>query len=357
MRSVYVPGKSNPYFAKHKFHGIALNRNIERIDNCKLHHYVGPAATVEKAIAVPILTPEHLWRSFQREAEELLTVNGSMENEPLERNRRINGANAKLWLADHRFQWAGLAAFASKQVGCGLMHAAATVKKNRTEREALAFSIAAAFPGAEAAVGMQAGTEAAAAYMLDLLGFGNAHLFLDVYPLHRFYMERGMQEFLDCLPKRQARKYTVYWKVKPEVLPSGGPFREIRDGFRQISEGNPHESVKLLAQHEQINVLQRIMYDGPVMQRLLALNQYAVVTGIAAGDAEKIELTLSAQCRAKDGFTLPFSASRYAKLWVPEQRMQFVLRAAEQFNRLLNCRARPQVEDSILAIAEGRGGT
>jgi len=355
MRSEYVPGKPNPYFAQHKFHGVPMYRNVQPVSECKLHHTVGPAATIERAIAVPILTPEHVWKTFQDEAEDLIKLGRSMEADPLERNKRINAAYARLWLSDHRFQWAGLAAFASKQVGCGLLHATATMRKNRREREALAFSPAAAFPGAEAAVGVQAGTEAGAAYMLDLLGFGNAHLFLDIYPLHRFFMERGWREFSEYLPHRQTSKYAVYWKVDSRILPFGMPFREIRDGFRSIDEGSVHESVKSLARHEQVNILQRILYDGPVMQRLLALNQYAAVTGTPTGDAETIQLTLSAQCKAKPGFTLPFSENRYAKLWVAEQRMKFVFRAAEQFDTLLNSKARPLVEDSIRAIAAGGG--
>jgi hypothetical protein len=325
------------------------------MDECKLHHYVGPAATLEKGVAAYVLTPEHLWATFQVEAEDLIKVNGSFEGHEEERNKRINAAYAKLWLADNRFQWAGLAAFASKQVGCGLIHSAQTISKNRRERETMELSFAAAFPGAEAAVGVQAGTEGGAAYMHDRLGFGNEHLFLDIYPLHRFYMERGWKEFNTYLEKRQNKKYSVHWNVDRNTLPFGTPFREIYRGFANIEVGNLDESVRLLAQHEQVNILQKIMYDDPVMQRLLALNQYAVVTGIPTGDAEKIELTLSAQCKAKDGFTLPFSGDKHAKLWVVEQRMRFVLRAATQFNKLLNGPQRSQVEASIDAIAAGGG--
>ncbi|WP_210735904.1 DUF2515 family protein [Massilia sp. Mn16-1_5] len=355
MPSAYVPGKPNRYFPTHPFAGIPVYRNIKPVSECTLHHIVGPAATVERAIAVPILTPEHLWRTFQVEAEELIRVDGSMEAKSQERNRRISAAYARLWLADNRFQWAGLAAFASKQVGCGLLHATATEARNRSVREAVGLSFVAGMPGAEAAVGLQAGAEAGAAYMHAKLGFGNAHLFLDIYPLHRFFMERGWKEFKDYLPHRQTRKYPVYWKVDDEILPFGKPLHEIREGFRYIDENCLVESVKWLAKHEQVNVLQPILYDDPVMRRLLALNQYALVTGIPTGEAEAIELTLSAQCKAKPGFTLPFSSNRYAKLWVVEQRMQFVLRAAEQFDRLLNSSARPHVEASIRAIADGRG--
>lgn len=355
MPSQYVPGTSNPYFPKHKYHGIPIDRNIKPIEECKMHHYVGPGATLANGIAVHLLTPEHLWATFQTEAEDLLKVNGSMDGNEEERNRRINAAYAKLWLADSRFQWAGLAAFASKQVGCGLLHAAETVAKNRREREQLALSFAAAFPGAESSIGVQAGLEGGAAFMHKRLGFGNEHLFLDIYPLHRFYMERGPKEFDTCLAKRQNKKYPVYWNVDRKVLPFGTPFREIRDGFSLINEGNLPRSVERLAQHEQVNILQRIMYNDAVTQQLLSMNQYAVVTGIPTGEAEKIELTLSAQCKAKDGFTFPFSGDRHAKLWVVEERMRFVLRAAQQFNKLLNGPQRPRVEESIRAIAAGGG--
>lgn len=355
MSTVYVPGKTNSYFPKHKFYGVPVYGSYQRIEECKLHHYVGPAATVEKAVAAYVLSPEHLWATFQTEAEDLIKVNGSMEGTWEERNKRINAAYAKLWLADNRFQWAGLAAFASKQVGCTILHANQTIAKNRRERENLELSFAAAFPGAEAAVGVQAGTEAGAAYAHERLGFGNEHLFLDIYPLHRFYMERGWKDFTAYLEKRQNKKYPVYWNVDRNTLPFGAPFREIRDGFEQIGLGRLDESVRYLARHEQVNVLQRIMYNDPVMQQLLDANQYAVVTGIPTGDAEKVELTLSAQCKAKDGFTLPFSKDKHAKLWVVQQRMRFVLRAADQFNTLLNGPQRSQIEASFRAIATDGG--
>lgn len=123
MQQKYDPCAANPYFARHKYLGIPIDRNIAPVNECKLHHYVGPAATLARGIAVHILTPEHLWASFQAEAEQIVTVDGRLTGNDEERNKRINAAYARLWLADRRFQWAGLAAFASKQVGCGLLHA------------------------------------------------------------------------------------------------------------------------------------------------------------------------------------------------------------------------------------------
>lgn len=201
----------------------------------------------------------------------------------------------------------------------------------------------------------QSATEAAAQYMFRKLGFGNAHLFLDIYPLHRFFMERGWEEFNTYLAKRQNDKYPAHWAVDRNTLRFATPFDEIRNGFMLINSGDLKHSVNQLAQHEQVNILQRIMYSDPVLQRLLAMNQYAWATGFPTGDYEEIKLTLSAECRAKSGFTSWFSRNKNAELWVVEQRMPFVLAAASQFHQLLHGPERPYVEASIRAIAAAGG--
>jgi hypothetical protein len=71
------------------------------------------------------------WRFFQKKAEAIVAI-----DDPITRNRRINAAYAKLWLDDRRFQWAGLAAFASKQVGCGLLRAAEMLGTSNRQRDA-----------------------------------------------------------------------------------------------------------------------------------------------------------------------------------------------------------------------------
>lgn len=358
MPALYVPGKPNAYFPLHKYHCVPIDRNIKPIEECRVHHYVGSTNQLAKGIAVHLLTPEHLWATFQAEAEDLLKVDGKWIEDDKERNKRINAAYAKLWLADNRFQWAGLAAFASKQVGCGLLHSGELIEKSRRERERIQRSFGAAgVSGVEYATIMQMGTEVGAHKMYKRLGFGNKHLFLDIYPLHRFYMERGWKEFYTFLENRQSRKYSVHWEIDREVLPFGVPFGEIRDGFRQIENGNPHEGVKFLARHEQANILQTIMYNEKMMQGLLAVNQFAWATGFPTGSYLDIQLTLSAQCKAKTGMSSWFSRQKFAKLWDIAERMQFVLHAAEQFDRLLHGPKRSDVEASIRRIAAGGGVT
>lgn len=353
MPNVYVPGKANPYFPKHKYYGIAVGQNLKPIAECRLHHYVGPAATVERGIASYQLTAEHLWMTFQKEAEDIIKVNGAFIEDDTARNKRINAAYAKLWLADNRFQWAGLAAFASKQVGCGLLHSRQLSERSKDE---LKYDVNWAGSSTEAA-GLRAAPtmiKNGADFMYERLGFGNKHLFLDVYPLHRFYMERGPAEFETYLSKRQSIAEKVEWKAK-EYLKFGVPFNEIRQGFKRIGEGNLPESVRSLARHEQVNILQAIMYNDPRMQDALAKNQLAWAIGFPSGVYMEIQLTLSAQCKAKDGWTSYFPSQKTAKLWVVDERMKFVYRAAERFDELLRGRQRPYVEESLRKISAGGG--
>jgi hypothetical protein len=332
MVNRYIPGDPNPGFPPHKYHEIPIG---------------GSAADGDT------LTAELLWATFQAEAEDILKADGRWIEDDRERNKRINGAYARLWLADKRFQWAGLAAFASKQVGCGLLHDAGIIDAHRREREAIERTLGqGSAPGVQyGATLQQLATEMAGSGMAHRLGYGNKHVFLDVYPLHRFYMERGWAEFSACLPRRQNQRYAVHWDVDRTILPFAAPFREVIDGFQQIELGRIGDSVKTLAQHEQVNVLQRIMYDHLFMQKLLAWNQLAWATEFPSGDYEEIKLSLSAQCPARPGVTSWFPRNRCAKLWLVAERMPFVFDSADRLEALLNGPERDDVEASMLAIA------
>lgn len=242
MPRTYVPGNPNPYFPKHKYHGIGVGYNLQPMSECRLHYFVGPAATVERAIGSYQLTPEHLWRTFQQEAEDIIKVNGAFIEDDTERNRRINAAYAKLWLAGNRFQWAGLAAFASKQVGCGLLHARQLSEKHRDELRAVVHWAGSSTEAAGMSA-MPTTIRTGADYMHERLGFANMHLFLDIYPLHRFYRERGPQDFETYLTNRQAIGKTVEWKAE-KYLKFGFPFGQIRSGFAEIGAGSPAGSVR-----------------------------------------------------------------------------------------------------------------
>ena len=70
-------------FPPHVYHGIPIGGHI------------GDGAT---------LSAGRLWASFQAEAEDLLRIDGRWLADERQRNRRINAAYARRWLADRRFQ-------------------------------------------------------------------------------------------------------------------------------------------------------------------------------------------------------------------------------------------------------------
>ncbi|WP_340618321.1 DUF2515 family protein [Xenorhabdus entomophaga] len=121
-------------FKKHKYDGMELYKSTQSVAACDCHFEEKDGKQI-KVIDVPILTCECVWRRYQKEAEEIVAPGGKLITDPKERNKRINAAYAKIWLEDDRFQWAGLAAFASKQVGCGLLHASKMNEKIQAQSD------------------------------------------------------------------------------------------------------------------------------------------------------------------------------------------------------------------------------
>lgn len=342
-------------FTRHKYDDVPLHRNVEPVTECQL----APCQAGGKpsnVVKVPILGAASIWLRCQREAEEWIAPAGKLITDPILRNRRINAAYAQLWLADNRFQRAGLAAFASKQVGCGLLHSAQKVSGAMQDIAAMADSGRYASNTELAyASTLPAGTGAGAGYMFGQLGLGNMALFLDIYPLHRFFMLRGGDHLASHLESRQSIAPQVFWPVDKKTLEFGKPFKEIKDGFNAVARDQVAASVLLFAQHEQVNILQAVIYNDFAMQRALDANQFAWATGFPSGMAEAIELTLSARCQPdKTGrLSVAFSRHKRAKLYDEAQRMVFVRRAAERFDNLLRSPERPALENAITAIAEG----
>ncbi|WP_283182357.1 DUF2515 family protein [Pseudomonas svalbardensis] len=343
-------------------------------------------------VEVPLLTCNCLWRRFQKEAEEWVAPGGVLIADPQARNRKINAAYAQLWLADNRFQWAGLAAFASKQVGCGLIHATklqtaiaaqktAQVKlrtgKSETIFEGFGFKLSKTDPEIEKELAnakaanplpteditfgdnSRSAVQQQLDYVYEMLALGNTSLFLDVYPLHRFFMVRGYKEMEKCLKSRRSIVKDVMWSIAGTVE-FGVDAGEIYRTFEAIDVGDIAESVRQMARHEQLNILQPAMYEDTYFAALMrsthAGNYVSVVTGLMSGVAEEIQLTLASQCKAPDSRQVSFSKNPVANLADKDQRMEFVLRAASQFDNLLkNPATRAQLKQSITDIANGGG--
>lgn len=336
-------------FKEHACDSQSLHRNTRNISDCE-SYLTRKHGRNFKITDVPILTCECIWRSFQKEAEDIVAPGGTLIADPKARNRAINAAYARLWLHDPRFQWAGLAAFASKQVGCGLLHAADT-----EDRLNLAAKMSAGGPRLTA-IEMQLQYR----HVHDMLALGNTTLFLDIFPLHAFYKKRGLKELAKCLPARQNiygnDQHPVLWPVNQKKLTFGLQQPLILQAFEAIDAGQIADSVKHLAWHEQQNILQPAMYSDSQLVRLMRLNQFAYVTAFPSGVAEAIELTLASQCRrVGDGRTIGFSNDPMADLSDINQRMPFVLKAAARFDELLHNRNRAVIEQSLQDIAAGGG--
>ncbi|WP_254853143.1 DUF2515 family protein [Xenorhabdus bovienii] len=447
------------FFKQHRYDSLTLNRSTKSLAECK--SYIDKK--YGKVVDVPILTAECLWHRYQKEAEYIVAPGGQLIADPIARNKRINQTYANVWLKDNRFQWAGLAAFASKQVGCGLLHAIVMIKKMQAEDDAIirrreslkerefewnfpkviiresessakakeeleqasknnpltpVFSgtssvmsgsttaatilspvlpvpgigptatiatIATTVSSATETVsdlsslpssplpsipspdelkrmGMSKAAQQSFNYVYTMMALGNTALFLDVYPLHAFYKQRGLEELKACLPERKTiygnREFPVLWPIAQEKLEFGRNYAEILQTFEAIDAGNIAESVKFLAYHEQVNILQTSMYSDPILVGLLRSNHIAFVTNLLpAGITESIELTLAGQCKLPDGDerTIQFSDDPQANLAEVKQRMPFVLRAAQRFDELLHNNKRNVIEKSIQAIASGGG--
>lgn len=378
-------------FKDHECDEQELHKNIKPISECK-SYFTEENGRKTKITEVPVLTCECIWRSYQKEAEDIVAPGGVLIAAPKARNRAINAAYAKLWLHDHRFQWAGLAAFASKQVGCGLLHAADSIKKIQAEHDTAQRMANSAKPSwgipglfSVGKVDEQAQRDHEQArrnnpvptadmrrdgeslslvqqqyqHVYEKLAMGNTTLFLDVFPLHAFYKKRGLKELKTCLESRKKiadnPKFPILWPIGKK-LGFSARHQEVLMAFEAIEAGQIADSVKFLAQHEQINILQPAMYSDPQLVALLRSNHASYVTGFPSGVAEAIELTLASQCRrVEDGRTIGFGNNPAADLSDIGQRMPFVLKAAARFDEMLHNLNRPVLEQSIKDIAAGGG--
>ncbi|CBJ81772.1 hypothetical protein XBJ2_1380013 [Xenorhabdus bovienii str. Jollieti] len=391
---------------KHKYDDLALHQSTQPVAACDCHFEEKDGKQI-KVIDVPILTCECVWRRYQKEAEDIVAPGGKLIADPKERNKRINAAYAKLWLNDNRFQWAGLAAFASKQVGCGLLHASEMAKKNQAHQDAnrrvrqsakelehtmdnpLYFlhpklkaqgeiaiedfpraieeareasrnnklSIFSNVPGLQPISGL---AQYSFNYVYDMMALGNTTLFLDVYPLHAFYKQRGLEELKTCIKKRENiygnSQFPILWPIGQEKFTFGRFYPDILFAFEAIEAGDIAQGVVHLANHEQINILQPTMYSDTRLVTFLFGNQISFVTGLPSGVAESVELTLASQCRrVDDGRTIEFSDEALADLSDIKQRMPFVYKAAERFDEMLHDSNRSLLEESLQNIAAGRG--
>lgn len=204
------------------------------------------------------------------------------------RAARIAAAYARFYLElepgcnpalEGRFYWMGLAAFASKQVMCGLDF----VKSSSF------FSVAAVAGTRRAGIVDPAPLSIAK----NSLGKGNFWLFQDIYVWHWFYANYP-DMFDQCSLERDASTYPADIKKALMQMPWAGEALGViknfavtdyvKEAFKGVSKFRPgrdmdlqaadqYDSLMLIADHEQRSILQPLIYNDVLFKGVLSIQQ------------------------------------------------------------------------------------
>lgn len=192
------------------------------------------------------------WKQIDKEKDEILK-----NTDPLERNKHITAAYAKLYNGKKELKWSGLAAIVSRQAGCAMQDA-----KSRTGQ-------------------WIGGDDAKTAY--DALAKANKSIFEDIYPNMSFYMKYGLAGIQKC------------GNTKGHEVPP-----ELKKAFEKIDQGKIREGSDAIAKYEQETVVQLKVYSDPKVKKTFERNQYwanSALSGPAGWfGARKPEIPLSAEC-------------------------------------------------------------
>ncbi len=248
-----------------------------------------------------------------------------------DRNKAISASYANLYVASPDLRWAGTAAFASKQVGCG-MDTAHTYLDD--------------YPGgiAQAAQDMAAnggGIDPVSAAMYDArqtLGAGNLAVYDELYLSLRFYQENKgtmtSQQIMSCV------------KNKPgtPVDPS------LTKGLQQTMDGHGTDGAITMLMHEQQDTLQKTAYDSSWMfRRSLDVSR---LTGYPP-----VQLVMSADCSSGDASKIVDFKNFPGPLYDFQSRWPFAKACANQFVSLADAPSSgPSILRSLHAIADAFPG-
>jgi len=258
------------------------------------------------------------------------------------RSRRIAATYARFYLETEdggdtdklgRYYWAALAAFASKTVSCILdslqvqsAYAVGTLSLGLTDMKAIA----------------------------NGLGQGNLWLFNDIAPAHWFYSNYPEHFFdgMDCLGKRDANQLEERVKAIMEDLPWAStslgrikhfkPSSDMSKGFEkvlQIERTNAGalrselqlEHLLAIADHEQGEILQPLIYNDPVFKKWLIRERQWWIRWASP----TYQLVFTHLCSESDP-QLKSVAPGDMKVEEEESRMAWIEKAAKKFHELMN---------------------
>ncbi|GAO92538.1 hypothetical protein RYA95_27465 [Pseudomonas syringae pv. actinidiae] len=265
------------------------------------------------------------------------------------RAARIAGSYARIYLEHEikgkpelkgRFYWTGLAAFASKQVMCALDYSS-------TSKWRYAFPSVPAFEKTK-----------------YYLGKGNFWLFQDIFVWHWFYINFPAQ-FNECIEKRDFNTYNKEFKASFNKLPWAEDALlkiknlkvtdHLRLGFslmakfettrgRDAQRQQQLASLIAIANHEQLNILQPLIYESIGFQALLygqskleghlgVPRRLAAFSTACESDAPKFNVTMTE-----------------GQLYDPTERMKFITKIADKFHTLMDI-DKKYMENTIMAIS------
>jgi hypothetical protein len=276
------------------------------------------------------------------------------------RAARIAGNYARFYLETEpggrpelkgRFYWMGLAAFASKQVMCGL---------DFTKFAQRASAPLVVMPATYAEV------NAAILVGKNGLGKGNFWLFQDIFCWHWLYV-KSPDEFMSCKSRRNVDTYETETQKRVKDLPWASAAlgainnlkktNEIDEAFDLIKaveampagaarETAKFESLLKIADHEQLKILQPLIYDDWTFQKIL--DGQALSEGLPYVPLRSAAFAIA--CDVKDSEHRVQMTDDDGSLYKAKERMKFILAIAKQYHKLMQIETR-RMESTIATIA------
>ncbi|OSI14683.1 hypothetical protein BV912_12400 [Neisseria dumasiana] len=281
------------------------------------------------------------------------------------------------------FYWMGLAAFASKTVGCSLENPWVKDPGKQVKRhiDTLKHKSKVPLPTSVNMVTLPVPTLVEVFSSMDkMLGKGNIWLFLDVMPWHYVYAQ-DKETFKLC---RAERAYAKLPEVMREDLERVDSFKEtvgnksmdfsdsgkqyILESFQALDDAlkakndEDRAAAKLrhlmrLAYHEQEIILQKIMYNSFIFKKYLEVSRYLEKNHPDLyREMPQNELHLVASCKIKRGQERFLSAApKGIVLENLNQRMKWIGNAAEKYHRLMGDDVtKTFLEEQLRILANGK---
>lgn len=257
------------------------------------------------------------WKQVDGEADAILNKSKG----PIQRNEDINATYAKMYLEDPKLEWMGAAAFASKQVGCGIKDADELLIVADMDRHS------GNWEGPNLMIEMQG---ALAEPVYDALSNGNKAVFKDIYPAHLFYQRHGLEMLEQCADERQT-------PLDKKVL----------DGFSDIDAGHSDTGAMKILQHEQMDVLQaRDVLGNEKVSGVMEMNQKASEYWIGRSfGAQKTSVSFTAECKGEP--SVVFKGTNPAD---PNQRWPYAQDVVKKFHEIKDD---PKTLEQLKKIADG----